>query len=110
MLALASGIFLALGVLLVIVGLVWAIISAINEWRQRPPQIRKAAAAGGPFAGLASLVRALTAFFRLVFRQSAPWRLIAIGVLLLVLGGGLALYDHSSNAHSSELAPMNPTV
>jgi hypothetical protein len=91
--ATASSICFGIGGLLIAAGLVWLIIDAIVALRRRPPKPAAAAAATGPFSGIAKLLKALTEFLRELRKHPKPFRLIYLGVLLLLVGAGLSVAD-----------------
>ena len=87
----ASVVCLSIGGLLVLVGIVWIIADAIAALRRRPPQPGAEAVAAEPFSGIAKIVRALTAFLKELRKHPKPFRLIILGVLLLLVGAGLSV-------------------
>jgi hypothetical protein len=88
MIAVASKVCLGFRGLLIVAGIVWLIVAAIASLGRRR---RLGPETGGPFEGLSGLVknfRDLIAEFR---HHPKQFRLIYLGVLLVLVGAGLSL-------------------
>jgi hypothetical protein len=91
MVDIASKFCLGFGGLLVLAGISWLVVNAVEALRRRPPKPKAGAAGAGPTSFISDILKAMTAFLKELRNHPKPFRLIILGVLLLLVGAGLSV-------------------